>query len=79
MKEIMDKLKAILSKVNPDYDISKVNEKTNLKEDLGMDSLAMMLVSMELEDAFAIHFTDPVDFKTVGDVIGYLQAKGVTA
>ena len=28
---IMDKLKAILTKVNPDYDISGVSEKTNLK------------------------------------------------
>lgn len=74
---IMEKLKAILNKVNPDYDISTVSEKTNLREDLGMDSLAMMLVSMELEDAFAIHFSDPVNFETVGDVVGYLKEKGI--
>ncbi len=75
---IMEKLKAIINKVNPDYDISTVSDKTNLREDLGMDSLALMLVSMELEDAFAIHFADPVEFKTVGDVVSYLKEKGVT-
>ena len=70
---IMDKLKGILHKVNPDFDVTKLSEQTNLREDLGMDSLAMMLVSMEIEDAFSFHFDEPVDFKTVGDVVKYLK------
>lgn len=69
----MDKLKAILHKVTPDYDVSKLTEQTDLRADLGMDSLAMMLVSLEIEDAFSFRFDEPVDFKTVGDVIAYLR------
>ncbi len=74
---IIDKLKEILHKVSPDYDVSTVTEATNLREDLGMDSLAMMLVSMEVEDAFGFHFDEPVDFKTVGDVITFLKGRGI--
>ena len=69
----MDKLKVILHKVTPDYDVSKLTEQTDLRADLGMDSLAMMLVSLEIEDAFSFRFDEPVDFKTVGDVIAYLR------
>ncbi|MBR2281030.1 MAG: hypothetical protein IJ863_00245, partial [Spirochaetales bacterium] len=57
--------------------VSTVTEGTNLREDLGMDSLAMMLVSMEVEDAFNFHFDEPVDFKTVGDVMTYLKGRGI--
>ncbi len=74
---IIDKLREILHKVSPDYDISTLKETTNLREDLGMDSLAMMLVSMEVEDAFGFHFDEPVDFKTVGDVITFLKGRGI--
>ena len=74
---IIDKLKEILHKVSPDYDVSTVTENSNLREDLGMDSLAIMLVSMEVEDAFNFHFDEPVDFKTVGDVITFLKGRGI--
>ncbi len=70
---IMEKLKGILHKVSPDFDVAKLSEKTDLRTDLGMDSLAMMLVSLEIEDAFSFHFDEPVDFKTVGDVVAYLK------
>ncbi|MBO4392942.1 MAG: hypothetical protein J5800_01250 [Spirochaetales bacterium] len=70
---IIDKLKAILHKVTPDFDVSKLTEQTDLRTDLGMDSLAMMLVSLEIEDAFSFRFEEPVDFKTVGDVVVYLR------
>jgi len=74
---IIEKLKEILHKVSPDFDLSSVSEGTNLREDLGMDSLAMMLVSMEIEDAFNFHFDEPVDFKTVGDVVTFLKGRGM--
>ena len=70
---IIDKLKVILHKVTPDFDVSKLTEQTDLRTDLGMDSLAMMLVSLEIEDAFSFRFEEPVDFKTVGDVVVYLR------
>jgi acyl carrier protein len=72
---MLDKLKDILGKVLPDVDMSAVTEETKLVEDLGFDSLAMMMMAMELEDAFAFKFTEFVKFETVGDVCGYLECR----
>ena len=72
---MLDKLKEILGKVLPDVDMSKVSESTNLVEDLGFDSLAMMMMAMEIEDEFGFRFTEFVKFETVGDVCGYLESK----
>ena len=72
---MLDKLKEILSKVLPDLDMSTVTEETRLVEDLDFDSLALMMMSMELEDAFHFKFNEFVVFETVGDVCGYLQSR----
>ena len=72
---MLEKLKEILGKVLPDVDMSGVNEDTKLIEDLGFDSLAMMMMAMELEDAFSFKFTEFVKFETVGDVCGYLESR----
>ena len=74
-----DKIKDILHKVAPDFDLSTLSNDTDLRKDLGMDSLAMMMVSMELEDTFSFRFDEPVDFRTVGDVLTFLKdKKGLT-
>ena len=70
---MLEKLKAILGKVLPEVDMSAVTEETKLMEDLGFDSLAMMMMAMELEDAFGFKFTEFVAFETVGDVCRYLE------
>ena len=72
---MLEKLKTILGKVLPDMDVSKVTNDTRLVEDLGFDSLAMMMMSMEIEDSFGFKFTELVRFETVGDVIGYLECR----
>ena len=73
--KMLDKLKSILGKVVPDVDMSLVSESTRLIEDLGFDSLAIMMMSMEIEDAFGFRFTEFVKFETVGDVCTYLEGK----
>ncbi len=72
---MLDKLKKILSNVLPDVDMSLVNENTKLIDDLGFDSLAIMMMSMEIEDAFGFKFKEFVKFETVGDVAAYLESK----
>lgn len=72
---MLERLKEILGKVLPDIDMSKVTEETRLVEDLNFDSLAMMMMSMEIEDAFNFRFTEFVYFETVGDVCGYLESR----
>jgi len=70
---MIDKLKEILGKVLPDLDMSTVTTETKLIDDLGFDSLALMMMSMEIEDAFGFRFKEFVRFETVGDVCNYLE------
>ena len=70
---MLEQLKAILSKVLPDLNMEKVTEESRLVEDLGFDSLAMMMMAMEIEDAFGFTFNEFVKFETVGDVCRYLE------
>jgi acyl carrier protein len=72
---MLEKLKAVLGRVTPDVDMDKVNESTTLIDDLGFDSLAIMMMSMEIEDAFGFRFTEFVRFETVGDVCSYLECR----
>ena len=72
---MLEKLKNVLSKVLPDVDMSNVTEETKLIEDLGFDSLAIMMMAMELEDAFGFKFKEFVKFETVGDVCAYLESR----
>lgn len=72
---MLDKLKVVLARVLPDVDMSTVTEETKLIDDLGFDSLALMMMSMEIEDAFGFKFLEFVKFETVGDVCRYLDGK----
>ena len=74
---MLERLKEILGKVNPAIDMDKVNEGTLLFDDLGLDSLSIMLFAMEIEAAFGFRFTEPVKFVTVGDVCSFLVEKGL--
>ncbi|MBO5102441.1 MAG: acyl carrier protein [Clostridia bacterium] len=72
---MLDRLKEILTKIVPELDMSTVTLETRLIEDLEFDSLALMMMSMEIEDAFAFKFTEFVRFETVGDVCTYLEER----
>lgn len=72
---MLEKLKEILIKVLPGMDMENINADTRLKEDLGFDSLAMMMMAMELEEAFGFKFAEFVKFETVGDVCAYLESR----
>lgn len=58
----------------PDADLSKANENSRLMEDLGLDSIGMMMLSMSIEDEFGVQFNEPVNFKTVKDLLNWLEA-----
>lgn len=72
---MLEKLKVILAKVVPDVDMSKVTMETKLVEELEFDSLSIMMMAMEIEDAFGFEFKEFVKFETVGDVCRYLESK----
>ena len=74
---MLDRLKEIIGKVVPDMDMTGIGLETRLIEDLKFDSLAIMMMSMEIEDAFNFKFLEFVKFETVGDVCRYLEEKVV--
>lgn len=72
---MLEKLKEVIGRVLPDTDVDSVDASTRLVEDLGFDSLALMMMSMEIENCFGFRFTEFVKFETVGDVCEYVEAK----
>lgn len=78
-EEILEKLKAILQYTvsNADELLPKVSEQSELYTDLGLASVGMLYIVIAVEEAFAIRFDDVRfgDFKTVGDVIDYIEKK----
>lgn len=72
---MFEQLKEIIKRVMPDLDVEGVTEETKLIEDLKFDSLAFMMMAMEIETEFNIRFDGPVKLETVGDVIKYIQER----
>lgn len=70
---MLDTLKELLGKLLPGMDMACVTPQTRLREDLGLDSLALLMLSMELEDHFGFRFTEPMVFATAGDVCEFLE------
>ena len=70
---MLETLKQTLALVMPDVDISDITEDTKLKEELGFDSLAMLMLAMEIENTFRFQFTEFVKFETVGDACRYIE------
>ncbi|MCR5332490.1 MAG: acyl carrier protein [Bacilli bacterium] len=68
-----DRLLKLIKEQMPDLDISKASENSRLVEDLGFDSIGLMMLAMSLEDEFGVHFNEVVRFETVKDVISFLE------
>ena len=73
---MLERLINLIKQEMPDLDVSDVKESSKLMEDLGMDSVGMMMLSMAIEDEFKVRFTEPVFFETVQDVLDWLKANG---
>ena len=60
-------------------DADSISETSSFKEDLGVDSLDLFELVMELEEEFGIEIPseDLENLATVADVIDYLKNKGV--
>ena len=60
-------------------DASTIREDSSFKDDLGVDSLDLYELVMAMEDEFGIEIPteDLEGLQTVGDVVKYLQDKGI--
>ena len=72
-EEIYNKLKGILTTVKPKMDPSKVSMDASLVTDLGIDSLSMLLLSLAIEHEFGFQFQTQEPFKTVREVVEYIE------
>ena len=75
--EILSKLgEVIVDAANADVDWSGVEETTSL-ESFGVDSLAVLDLIFDLEDAFDIKIEpkEMMRMKTAGDLVGFIQER----
>ena len=70
---MFERLMKLIKENMPDADVSKATPESRLKEDLGFDSIGLMMLSMAIEDEFNVTFNEVVTFSTVKDVLDYLE------
>lgn len=75
---MLEKIRQNLSEML-NIDPSDITVDTSFTDDLGIDSLDMIELVTSLEDEYGVEFDaeDMNDLKTVGEVITYLQDKGI--
>lgn len=71
---MLEKLERIIQEYTEDNSIS-INENTVLIADLGFNSLDLVNLACNVEDEFDIEIPDRAikDFKTIGDVIAFIE------
>lgn len=77
MDNTFDKLKKILERIMPDNDYSNITEESDIKNDLGLNSIGFLYLVLGIEEEFnvEIHNINSDEFKQVKDVIDYLDKK----
>ncbi len=77
--DIKAKLADVLQMALPtaDVDMASLTENANLVNDLGLSSVGVLYIVIAIEEFFNIRFDDVgfADFKTIGDVIDYIEKK----
>ncbi len=75
---MLEKMKRYISE-QLNVDESEITVDSDFREDLGADSLDLIELAMNLDDEYQLDI--PVeelqDIRTVGDVIRYLNARGI--
>lgn len=77
MDRMFEKVQAILAK-QLRLDAAKITPESQIKKDLGADSLDILQLLMRLEDQYGIVIPDKAlaTFTTVSDVVNYLEQEG---
>jgi acyl carrier protein len=71
---IFEKVREILAK-ELNIPADEITMDSNFSDDLGIDSLDLVQLVMELEEAFDITIDDAEAIKTVKDAVNYVEAK----
>ncbi len=73
MKKMLHELRVILDAVAPEVKYGEFTENTSLRDDLGLDSLQMILFAVGVEDNYDIRFTGEPVINTIGDIAEYIN------
>ncbi len=77
--EIIKKLSDVMALTMPDasFDFTTMEDNMSLVGDLGLSSVGVLYVVIAIEEFFNIRFDNVgfADFKTIGDVINYIEEK----
>ena len=76
-EEILKRTKEIIIRIDPNKKdaILKATEESNLRTDLGLNSIGLLYIVISIEKEFNIEFNDISygEFEKVGNVIDYIQ------
>ena len=73
--DTIERLKKVFKTVKPNVDTDNITDQTLLMQDLGVDSLSMILLALAIEKEFDFRFDTVEPFKTVGEVVTYIEGK----
>lgn len=72
---IFEQLKEIISDTIPEIDLNSVTADSDLKSDLGINSIDMMMIGLVIEEKFNLVFDESMNFNTVNDICEYIEKK----
>ena len=73
--DTLERLKKVFKSVKPNVNTDTITDQTLLMQDLGVDSLSMILLALAIEKEFDFRFDTVEPFKTVGEVVAYIESK----
>lgn len=74
---VFEKIKAVIEEQLDVSEEVEITLETSMMKDLGADSLDAVEIMMALEDEFEIEIPDEdaEDFKTIGDIVKFVESK----
>ena len=72
-ENIFEELKVIVKMIKPNLDADTLTLQTRLIEDLGLDSLTILLLSCAIEKKFELKFEGTPKFASIEEVIDYIE------
>ena len=72
-ENIFQELKVIVKMIKPNLDAETLTGQTRLIEDLGLDSLTILLLSFAIEKKFEFKFEGTPRFASIDEVIDYIE------
>ena len=71
----LERLTEVMKEVMPQVAPEKITMEADLINDLGIDSLSMLLVAITVEEEFGMKFEETNSLKKVKDIVSYVDQR----